>query len=245
MILQVRHCLTVITGIFVLLAVGWTEVSTAQQPAPRTAPTIQGSVDIRDGRHVRFRYYFNHNALKDCVRVGNSLIALTESGNLIRFDAETLRLQGQAIIPGRGTAIAPASNRVLIGTEDGRIYGVDPASLLKAAPTGVFDAIADSDGWVLLATAQGLFRLRLEDGQRKPIPSPSLSEEIKSICRDEQGRLWAAGRRLYVSSDEEKRWNNVELPMVSDTYTKRVRPNPMAPVLILALPDRGVVFLDW
>jgi hypothetical protein len=743
MILQVRHCLTVITGIFVLLAVGWTEVSTAQQPAPRTAPTIQGSVDIRDGRQVRFRYYFNHNALKDCVRVGNSLIALTESGNLIRFDAETLRLQGQAIIPGRGTAIAPASNRVLIGTEDGRIYGVDPASLIlkvvvtvqgkvawlsddgsdttqnrrivavvdnfpevlpwpgepfkdydarsarlertetrpyfvavyangkgkmlplllgknfaipnsyllddssrlwmgtdkgewggecsymdlrtgkvhavagdvsgvlgflrstdgrlfayggtshlgmhagyisqikdehldnvsefesndwkqpvpekvqqiisqlkkapevqgqiasadgkpqgpidlmiedfdkrgfwvisahtlyrtdslfsewskivdlggrwyggrrysvgntptvnrliadkskpdrllavmgrdglelvsdarveklsfagelespvieiwktsigtvfladdsghtawrvgddgwqemrffpnrrpsdegadwyeaspfgddgdgivafssdnispgerdivklrtqgtketteswkdsssrwdssflrtsdghllrisgskleirlasgwseagvskmpdsderkrelfgrryvslaaanqteifldvelgeldkltrpsderyffaplsykqKAAPTGVFDAIADSDGWVLLATAQGLFRLRLEDGQRKPIPSPSLSEEIKSICRDEQGRLWAAGRRLYVSSDEGKRWNNVELPMVSDTYTKRVRPNPMAPGLILALHDRGVVFLDW
>jgi hypothetical protein len=115
----------------------------------------------------------------------------------------------------------------------------------QAAPTRVFDAVADSDGWVLLATAHGLLRLRLEDGQRKPVPSPSLSEEIKSICRDEQGRLWAAGRRLYVSSDEGKRWNNVELPMVSDTYTKRVRPNPMAPGLIVALHDRGVVFLDW
>jgi hypothetical protein len=115
----------------------------------------------------------------------------------------------------------------------------------QAAPTRVFDAVADSDGWVLSATAHGLLRLRLEDGQRKPVPSPSLSEEIKSICRDEQGRLWAAGRRLYVSSDEGKRWNNVELPMVSDTYTKRVRPNPMAPGLIVALHDRGVVFLDW
>jgi hypothetical protein len=115
----------------------------------------------------------------------------------------------------------------------------------RAAPTGVFDAVADSDGWVLLATAHGLLRLRLEDGHRKPIASPSLGEEIKSICRDGQGRLWAAGRRLYVSSDEGKRWNNVELPMVSDTYTKRVRPNPMAPGLIVALHDRGVVFLDW
>src|SRR6202040_3213644 len=68
----------------------------------------------------------------------------------------------------------------------------------RAAPTGVFDAVADSDGWVLLATAHGLLRLRLEDGHRKPIASPSLGEEIKSICRDGQGRLWAAGRRLYV-----------------------------------------------
>jgi hypothetical protein len=85
----------------------------------------------------------------------------------------------------------------------------------------------------------------LENGERKPIPSPSLSEEIKSICRDGQGRLWAAGKRLYISSDDGKRWNNVELPMFSDTYTKRVRPNAMAPGVIVALPDRGVVFLDW
>jgi ligand-binding sensor domain-containing protein len=112
-------------------------------------------------------------------------------------------------------------------------------------PTGVFDAVVDGDGWVLLATAHGLFRLRLEDGQSKPIASPSLGEEIKSVCRDEQGRLWVAGKRLYISTDEGKRWNNVELPMLSDTYSKRVRPNPMVPGLIVALHDRGVVFLDW
>ena len=123
-------------------------------------------------------------------------------------------------------------------------YSFAPLSYKQqAAPTGVFDAVADSDGWVLLATAHGLLRLRLEDGQRKSIPSPN--EEIKSICRDGQGRLWAAGKRLYISSDEGKRWNNVELPMFSDTYTKRVRPNAMAPGLIVALHDRGVVFLDW
>ena len=48
-----------------------------------------------------------------------------------------------------------------------------------------------------------------------------------------------------VSTDEGKHWNNVELPMLSDTYSKRVRPNPKAPGLIVALHDRGVVFLDW
>jgi hypothetical protein len=55
----------------------------------------------------------------------------------------------------------------------------------RAAPTGVLDAVADDDGSVLLATDHGLFRFRLEDGERKPIASPSLGEEIKSICRDE------------------------------------------------------------
>jgi hypothetical protein len=115
----------------------------------------------------------------------------------------------------------------------------------RAVPSGVFDAVADSDGWVLLATAHGLFRLRLQDGQRNPIPTPNLKEEIKSICRDQQGRLWAAGKRLYISSNEGKQWHNVELPMVSDTYTKRVRPNPKTLGLIVALHDQGVVFLDW
>jgi hypothetical protein len=133
----------------------------------------------------------------------------------------------------------------LTRTADGQ-YVFSPLSYKgRAVPTGVFDAVVDGDGWVLLATASGLFRLRLVDGQRTPFTSPNLSEEIKSVCRDEQGRLWAAGKRLYISTDEGKQWNDVELPMLSDTYTKRVRPNPVAPGLIVALHDRGVVFLDW
>jgi hypothetical protein len=45
-------------------------------------------------------------------------------------------MEAQVIIPGRGTAIAPDSDRVLLGTEDGKIYSVDPASLsLKAVTT--------------------------------------------------------------------------------------------------------------
>jgi len=133
----------------------------------------------------------------------------------------------------------------LTHTSDGK-YVFAPLSYKgRAVPTGVFDAVVDGDGWVLLATAHGLIRLRLEDGQNKPITSPSLSEEIKSVCRDDQGRLWVAGKRLYISTDEGKRWSNIELPMLSDTYSKRVRPNPMAPGLIVALHDRGVVFINW
>jgi hypothetical protein len=133
----------------------------------------------------------------------------------------------------------------LTRTADGQYVFCSLSYKGRAVPTGVFDAIVDNDGWVLLATAQGLFRLRLEDGQREAIASPSLGEQIKSVCRDQHGRLWVAGKRLYISTDEGKRWNSVELPMLSDTYSKRVRPNPMAPGLIVALHDRGVVFLDW
>jgi hypothetical protein len=133
----------------------------------------------------------------------------------------------------------------LTRTADGQYVFCSLSYKGRAVPTGVFDAVVDNDGWVLLATAQGLFRFRLEDGQSKPIASPSLGEQIKSVCRDQHGRLWVAGKRLYISTDEGKRWNSVELPMLSDTYSKRVRPNPMAPGLIVALHDRGVVFLDW
>lgn len=133
----------------------------------------------------------------------------------------------------------------LTRTSDGQYVFAPLSYKVRRAPTGVFDAVADGDGWVLLATTQGLLRLRLQNGQRKPIASPSPGEDIKSICRDEQGRLWVAGKRLYISTDEGRRWNNVELPMLSDTYTKRVRPKATAPGLIVALHDRGVLFLDW
>jgi len=113
-------------------------------------------------------------------------------------------------------------------------------------PTAVFDAVPDRGGWSLVATARGLLRFHPEDGALEPIPSPSPGEEVKSLCRDGDGRLWAAGDGLYLSSNEGKNWEPIKLPMLARTYTKRVRPNPESPHgLIIAIPDQGVVFLDW
>ena len=115
-----------------------------------------------------------------------------------------------------------------------------------AVPTTVYDVIADRDGWFLVATAHGLIRFHPDDGAREPIPSPYLGEEIKSLCRDGDGRLWAAGDGVYVSSDEGRNWEPVKLPMLARTYTKKVRPNPENPRgLILALHDQGAVFVEW
>jgi putative pyrroloquinoline-quinone-binding quinoprotein len=129
MLAKPGYDLRLIAALVILLGVASPVGSAGQPPAARTTAAIQGSVDVRDGGRARFRYYFNHNALKDCIKVGHSLIAPTESGNLIRFDADTLDVGGRAIIPGRGTAIATDSDRVLVGTQDGRIYRVDPDSL--------------------------------------------------------------------------------------------------------------------
>src|ERR1700674_748129 len=93
-------------------------------------PPIQGSVKLQTGHRLRFTYHFDHNALKDGVRIGDALVVLTESGNLLRFDAMSLNITGQEILRGRATAIClDDRGRVLVGTQDGQIVEVDPATL--------------------------------------------------------------------------------------------------------------------
>ncbi|HEY1204514.1 MAG: hypothetical protein ABSH46_04800 [Bryobacteraceae bacterium] len=125
--------------------------------------------------------------------------------------------------------------------------GVELAPLAGAAAhglTNVFDAVADRDGWVLMAAVKGLFRFRLEGSDVERIPGPKTNEELRSLCRDAQGRLWTAGDGLYVSADEGQHWEAADLPILGRTYTKRVRANPAdARGIILALYDRGVVFV--
>lgn len=106
----------------------------AQQPDRReTLPdgdhAVRGVVDI-DGQRHRFSYHFDHNALREAVAAGDSLIALTASGNLLRFDASTLAMTAQTVVPERATALAlDAEGRVLAGTEDGRTAFVDIETL--------------------------------------------------------------------------------------------------------------------
>ena len=91
--------------------------------------TTTAPIDGRAGP-FRYSYHFDHNALRDCLRIGDVLVALTDSGNLLRFDAGTLKMTGQEVVRGRGTAIAVGANgSVLVGTLAGRVWKVDPATL--------------------------------------------------------------------------------------------------------------------
>jgi hypothetical protein len=128
-------------------------------------------------------------------------------------------------------------------TKSEKGYDLRPLTTAKgSAPAGIFDAIADHDGYLLAATASELVRFNPESGERQVIPSPNATEEFKTIVRDSAGRIWTAGELLYVSFDEGKHWSVVRMPMLSPTYIKRIR--EVSPgTLAIALHDRGVVFV--
>jgi len=129
-------------------------------------------------------------------------------------------------------------------TKTAKRYDLRPLTTAKGpAPAGVFDAIADRDGFLLVATASGLVRFDPESGERHAIAAPSTTEEFKTVARDTAGRIWTAGDLLYVSTDDGKRWSLVQMPMISTTYIKRIR--EVSPgTLAVALYDRGVVFAN-
>lgn len=112
------------------------------------AGVVNGTVDV-DGRRVRYAYHFDLNAFIDAVRVGDAVIAVTRSGNLLRLNARTLSLEARAVVTERATAITKDERGVvLIGTEIGGIAVVDPVSL---APT----VLVSGDGSVRWLTRTG------------------------------------------------------------------------------------------
>lgn len=111
-------------------ACGHAQANGPLSDSPAVAPPIQGTFNLPDGQPARYVYYFNHNGLADAVFSGQTLIALSESGNLLRFDSATLRLTGQAVVPERGTTLAlDGQGKALVGTQTGHIYKVDSSSL--------------------------------------------------------------------------------------------------------------------
>jgi hypothetical protein len=134
-----RLCRTVVLAVTLLLSCGVLTGLSRQAAVPSDADpfVVNGAVDVA-GRQTRYSYYFDHNALADALRVGNSLIALTMSGNLLRIDTGTMTLTSQAVVPGRATAIGKDDRDVvLLGTEDGEIASVDPATLARTTLTRV------------------------------------------------------------------------------------------------------------
>ena len=157
-------------------------------------------------------------------------------------------LKARSYIPlierGARTVFLDAELGDLLGlTKSEKGYDLRLLTTVKGpVPVGIFDAIADRDGYLLAATASGLVRFNPESGERKVIPAPNATEEFKSILRDSAGRIWTAGDLLYVSFDEGKHWSVVRMPMLSPTYIKRIR--EVSPgTLAIALHDRGVVFV--
>ncbi len=92
-----------------------------------------GTVQLGSGptAHYAWSYYQRDgNALADARTVGDSIVALTDAGALLRFDRATLRLTKEWSGPVAVTCLGRGEGgAVLAGFADGRIARVDPVSL--------------------------------------------------------------------------------------------------------------------
>ena len=98
--------------------------------ADEAPPPASGTVELPTGISAHYEYHFNHNALGPSQIAGNALIALTDSGNLLRFDLPTRRLTRERITPARTVCLGRGiHDELLAGFEDGRVCQVNPTTL--------------------------------------------------------------------------------------------------------------------
>ncbi len=138
-------------------------VSRADEPAG--PPT--GEVRLAGGRVIEYTIPFDRNSLQASLRVGNSLIALTSSGALLRFELPKVRLAREHVQAtevqclGRGKGA-----EILAGLADGRICLVNPETLeltevskLPAPPVWI--------GWIQAAGNRPAGLLLVVNGETK------------------------------------------------------------------------------
>jgi hypothetical protein len=195
------------------LAVLWTcasGLSQTQAPQLRPAPPpILGSVKV-GGTSFETRYYFDHNALQRVVRTGGSIIALTASGNLLRYDKATLAVTGESVLVGRATALAADDERhVLVGTEDGQIDRIEIDTWRRspvATGEGRIVWIGKSGGSVIAAAVAARGRKWWPGESVRNYSKRSDAEESSAKTRDavlvvEGGRtrrLGVRGSKVYL-----------------------------------------------
>ncbi len=162
----------------------------------------EGTVRLASGlsAHYAWSYYQRDgNALAKAVSSGDSIVALTDSGALLRFDRATLRLTTESF----GPVAAPCLGRgegdtVLAGFADGRIARVDPATLAitelarstgEVAWVGVTSAVAGEKPRIVTVLVKP--RLAVHDlGKGKTYELPKLLGRPGAFLLDRKGRLW-------------------------------------------------------
>ncbi|MBN2369640.1 MAG: hypothetical protein JXO72_04060 [Vicinamibacteria bacterium] len=163
------------------------DVAQATPPILEGAAPIQGSIALSNGKALNYAYHFDHNALRDGVIAGDSLIALAWSGNLLRFNLSDLRLTAQAARPFRATSIAAdGEGRVFAGFEDGKILAIDPVTL-KVRP---FGEMAGRILWVGTRSRRtgASVVVAVADMREKTVAWPGMA-------MDEHARLFRASKR--------------------------------------------------
>jgi hypothetical protein len=112
-----------------LAALLWLAASAPARAAEGSHSAV-GDARLAPGLDAHYAYHYDRNVLRDSRLAGDALIALTRSGNLLRFDAKTLKPTREWFGPVPAVCLGRGENdAVLVGFEDGRICRVDPATL--------------------------------------------------------------------------------------------------------------------
>lgn len=126
--------------------------------------------------------------------------------------------------------------------QQGRNWRLVPVA--AAGLAHVWDAVRDGDDAILVVTADGIRRYRPETGAVESVSSPP-DDSVRSVTRDSLGRLWALGQNLHISLDDGRTWSPVDLPMLSSSALRQIRPFPASPgAVVFSLGDRGVVSIE-
>ena len=105
----------------------------------------------------------------------------------------------------------------------------------------VWDADADGEDAVLIASSRGLFRYQPATRVLTRIPGPQ-AERITSITRDTSGRLWGVGNRVHMSTDEGRQRHVVDVSLTQSPDVRIVRANPVAAGAVAVMTSgQGVI----
>lgn len=75
------------------------------------------------------KYFYNRNSISDFEIVNDDIIALTTSGNILRFD-ENFNLTGEIIDTVAFSCLGSVTEeRILVGRKDGKIYSLSTKNL--------------------------------------------------------------------------------------------------------------------
>jgi hypothetical protein len=177
---------------------------------PEWKPAEESAV-LPTGVKAHAAYHFNRNALSAACIAGDEILAVTDSGNLLRFDSKDLRLQQEARPDTAIALLAPAKGvGVLAACADGRVFRTDPKTLkqtefakLPAAPrwmAGFRDATRQQDG--VLAVTSTVTEIELHRLGFGPPSSEKYELPLSGIDRGGVGVFFLDGKsRLWLGKD--------------------------------------------
>jgi hypothetical protein len=165
---------------------------------------VTASLSTGSNLPLRYRYDFDLNALQDGIRVGDFMVALTESGNLISYDLKRMAII--AVNPKyKATCIGNGKGEtILSGFVDGKIAIVDPATL-QLTPYAQMDSRVT---WIGSAFSIGKQEITVAVSDKsfdEPPPFPGLTNQQYQTRYDPP----LESHELYCKAQQEKHRNSL------------------------------------